>query len=195
MEALPLNREICSYPVKAGEVVLIALGALVLAASGLGGIWYKALKNAYTPQRAEAIARSIVEYQFPGAASGVFGLNLGGSRFAEVQSTQMPPDVILLVGVTTDPYAGSQMVSFAEDPNLPFRTTASRTLLKHFCGVKVPVLIEEGTQVLSNGSVLPAVRYGAHVTQGNVERWVQLTTNGSGFLEKAEQVFTTLKCK
>ncbi|GAB4156298.1 MAG: hypothetical protein Fur0046_36250 [Cyanobacteria bacterium J069] len=68
----------------------IALGGLLVIVGGIIGLGDKAVRNATDPARAEAIARSIVDYQIPGQVHGLFGLNLGSVKMGVV--TNAPPD-------------------------------------------------------------------------------------------------------
>ncbi len=92
--------EIPQYSVSVWEVILIAIGALILIGLGLFGLGVKVLNNAFNPLRAEKIAHSLIEYKIPGGSQGVFGINIGVAKLAWVRSTTNPPDVVLFVGKT-----------------------------------------------------------------------------------------------
>ena len=81
------------YPVSLWEGIGIAVGAVLLVAVGLAGLGIKALNNAFNPQRAEAIARSVITYQIPGGTEGLFGANLGGAKVAVVGSNAPPKGI------------------------------------------------------------------------------------------------------
>lgn len=203
MDDRQLNREICQYPVRVWEVVLIVMAAIGLISAGLVGLVMKALNNAFDPTRAEAIAHSLIEYQIPGGSQGIFGVNVGSAKLAWVRSTTNPPDVILFVGKTplnkdadnnefNDTLENTPSGSVDEN----FTVTASRVENKLFCGQSVPVTIEQGEQTLSNQpSPLPAIRYIASRTKGDTKQVVILTTNGKNAKGKATAVFNSLRCK
>jgi hypothetical protein len=68
------------------EGIAITAGALLLVVTGLAGLGVKALNNASDPGRAEAIAKSIMQYTLPGGSKGLFGTNIGGGKIAVVTS-------------------------------------------------------------------------------------------------------------
>lgn len=78
------------YPVTIWETIAITVSALLLMAVGLAGLMYKFFSNAADPQRATLIAQSLLSYDIPGGAQGVFGANLGGAKVAIVSSSSFP---------------------------------------------------------------------------------------------------------
>jgi hypothetical protein len=80
------NQSFIQYPVKIWEVIAIASGAILLVMTGLAGLGFKMVRNAFTPQRAEAIAKNLMQYTIPGGSQGAFGINLGGATIAVVTS-------------------------------------------------------------------------------------------------------------
>jgi len=197
------TNEIPQYSVSVWEVVLIAIGALILIGLGLFGLGIKVLNNAFNPLRAEKIAHSLIDYKIPGGSQGVFGINIGVAKLAWVRSTTNPPDVVLFVGKTplnreankTDLLDLSENPP-SEDANQDFIATASTTESKIFCGKPLPVTVEEGQQ--SFGDLLeplPAIRYIANTEQDNVEQVVVVTANGKTAKMRADQVFKSLRCK
>ncbi len=77
-------------PVTIWETIAIAAGAMLLVIIGLAGLMYKFFNNAADPQRASLIAHSLMDYQIPGKAQGIFGANLGGAKIAIVSSSTFP---------------------------------------------------------------------------------------------------------
>ncbi len=198
-----LNREICQYPVRVWEVILIVMGALGLISAGLAGLVMKALNNAFDSTRAEVIAQSLIDYQIPGGSQGIFGINVGSAKLAWVRSSADPPNVILFVGKTPLNKEGDNNEFNDSLENTPssnvdenFTVRTSRIENKQFCGRIVPVTIEQGTQTLSNQpSPLPAIRYIASTTRGDNKQVVILTANGENAKGKAATVFNSLRCK
>ncbi len=198
-----LNREICQYPVKVWEVILIVMGAMGLISVGLAGLVMKALNNAFDSTRAEVIAQSLIDYQIPGGSQGIFGINVGSAKLAWVRSSADPPNVILFVGKTPLNKEGDNNEFNDTLENTPsskvdenFTVSTSHIENKQFCGQIVPVTIEQGTQTLSNQpSPLPAIRYIASTTRGDSKQVVILTTNGENAKGKAATVFNSLRCK
>jgi hypothetical protein len=198
-----LNREICQYPVRVWEVILIVMGALGLISAGLAGLVMKALNNAFDSTRAEVIAQSLIDYQIPGGSQGIFGINVGSAKLAWVRSSADPPNVILFVGKTPLNKEGDNNEFNDSLENTPssnvdenFTVRTSRIENKQFCGQIVPVTIEQGTQTLSNQpSPLPAIRYIASTTRGDSKQVVILTANGENAKGKAATVFNSLRCK
>lgn len=75
------------YKVSIWEGLAVVGGAILIVAVGLAGLGLKALGNAFNPQRAEAIAQSVIGYQILGGSKGFFGANIGGGKIAVVTST------------------------------------------------------------------------------------------------------------
>lgn len=203
MENEQLNSEIPQYSVSVWEVIFIVIGAIALFGAACIGLGLKVLANAYNPTKAEAIAKSLIDYQIPGGSQGVFGINIGSAKLAWVRSATNPPDVILFVGKTplnkeTNENDSNQGLENppSDNVNEEFKATASRTENKVFCGKTVPVTIEEGQRTLGNPpSSVPAIRYTARTTEGNVERIVILIANGETAQAKAVSVFNSLRCR
>lgn len=81
------------YPVTLWEALAITIGAFALVAVGAIGLVYKFFDNASNPQRATAIADSLMQYRLPGKVQGVFGTNIGGGKVAIVSTSTFPRDV------------------------------------------------------------------------------------------------------
>ncbi|HEY9636208.1 MAG TPA: hypothetical protein V6D14_22570 [Coleofasciculaceae cyanobacterium] len=203
MDNQQLNNAIPQYSVRIWEVILIVMGAIALVGVGIIGLLTKASTNALDPARAEAIAKSLIDYNIPGGSQGVFGINIGSAKLAWVRSTSEPPDVILFVGktpITKETDKDQLNKGFENTPSnnidQEFTVTASRVENKQFCGKTIPVTVEEGTQAFSNQpSSVPAIRYTASTTEENIERRVILIANGNNAPQKANTVFRSLRCK
>jgi hypothetical protein len=202
MDNQQVDSEIPRYPVKVWELILIVMGAIGLISAALVGLGIKMLDIAFNPAKAEAIAKSLIDYKIPGGSQGVFGLNIGSVTVASVYSSTNPPDVVLVVGeipVTkeTDRESAQDFeVTPSDNAEGNFTVTTSRRENKAFCGKTVPILIEEGKQTFNNQpSPLPAIRYTARTIKKDVELVVILTTSGDGAKEKAVTVFNSLRCK
>lgn len=205
MDERQLNSEIPQYPVRVWEAILIVIGAIALIGAGLSGLALKASTNALDPKRAEAIAKSLIDYKIPGGSQGIFGINIGSAKLAWVRSSTTPPDVILFVSKTPinkDSDENELDRSFENSPSTSdnadqrFAVTTSRTENQVFCGKTVPVTIDEGQQTFSDRpSPLPAIRYTATITEDNIQRIVILIANGENAQEKATTIFNSLRCK
>ena len=196
-----LNSEIPQYRVRVVEVILIVMGAFALIGASMVGLGIKALNNAFNPARAEAIAKSIVDYQIPGGSKGSFGVNIGSAKIAWVQSVKSPPDVFLLVGkVPLNKETDREELNKGDEPSSDnsdeeLSVTSSYLENKVFCGKTIPVTIKEGEQTLTNyPSPLPAIRYIVSQTEADTQRIVILTANGTNAKEKAVAVFNSLRC-
>lgn len=208
-----------SYRVSIWEGIAIAVSAVLLTAVGLAGLSVKALNNAFDPQRAEAIARSMVDYAIPGGAKGLFGSNVGGGKMAVVGSTTQItatppnanpiaiPNVEFLIAQIPLPTGTDVEDEFSDEPFFPgfsfsnqtvdaFQVKGIRTEEQAFCGAIAPVKIEEGTLVLAD-QVAPvaAVRYEAKVTLNADEHIAIVSAAGEKAKENAAIVFQSLKCK
>lgn len=78
------------FQVTIWETIAISVGGVLLVAIGLAGLMYKFFSNAADPHRATTIAQSLIDYQIPGKAQGVFGANLGGAKVAIISSATFP---------------------------------------------------------------------------------------------------------
>ena len=212
-----------TYRVSIWEGVGILAGAACLVMFGLFGLVNKAARNASNPQRAEAIAQSLLSYRFPGESQGVFGVNIGSVKMAVVatpgidanaEGTVTAPDnaVELLVARTPLSYQTSidtsdanaetlNLISFAGfsvsyDLEGQFTSTTTRQERRQFCGVSVAVEIREGTVMPANTTTpVPAVRYEAIAPLDNWEHLVILTAIGQKSQQNAESVFQSLQCR
>lgn len=218
------NQSITQYPVKVWEAIAIASGAILLVMTGLAGLGFKMVRNAFTPQRAEAIAKNLMEYTIPGGSQGAFGLNLGGATIAVVTSHKSlnssskaspysgnaPPIVELIVAKTpldreTDETGSPQNfnpafsfsgLSFSYQSDNGFQSTDSRLENKQFCGATVPVTIQTGKQTFTDKPTsVPAIKYSLRLKRGNHQRLVVVTAIGDSAQKNAATVFKSLKCK
>lgn len=187
------------YRVSIWEFMAITAGAIILISLGCVGLGVKFVRNAFQPKRAEAIVRNIMEYQIPDGAQGLFGVNIGSGKIGVLGSTDAQSEVQLLVGkFSIDSLNKTNDIT--EIVNNMFNdldnVTASRTENKNFCGVSVPVKIDEGELTLPNQTLpISAVRYTAKATFEDSERLVILLINGPNAETKAAQIFNSLKCK
>ncbi|HEY9725498.1 MAG TPA: hypothetical protein V6D50_03530 [Chroococcales cyanobacterium] len=202
MDNSQVDSEISRYPVRVWEVILILIGAMALISAACFGLGIKVLNNAFNPARAEAIAKSLLDYKIPGGSQGIFGLNIGSVTVASVYSHTTPPDVVLVVGEIpltreTDRESAQDFeVTPSDNAEGNFTVTASHTENKAFCGKTVPVLIEQGKQTFNNQpSPFPAIRYSVRTVVEDVELVVILTTSGDEAKEKVVTVFNSLRCK
>lgn len=205
------------YPVSLWESIGIAIGAVLLVAVGLAGLGVKALNNAFNPQRAEAIARSVITYQIPGGTEGLFGANLGGAKIAVVSSTASPqgiapetsplPAIELLVARIPASQETEEIVpqetaaneffsgfSFSYQVEGVFQVRQAATEYKSFCGSVVPVTVTRGDLTLPNQSTIPALKYEASIDRTTESYMAIITAVGQSAEKQAEEVFSSLKC-
>ena len=211
------------YTVTIWETIAITVGAGVLVAIGLAGLGFKALNNAFSPGRAEAIARSIMTYEIPNESEGLFGANVGGARVAVVASTTLPkglpdspalnsspipPAIELLVAripvsQETEEFGSSAAAtteffsgfSFSYQVEGAFAENEARIEYREFCGAVTPIAIQEGTLTLPDQRTrLPAVKYKINVDRDTDNYIANLTTVGQDAEQDAEAVFKSLRC-
>lgn len=218
------NQSITQYPVKVWEVIAIASGGILLVMTGLAGLGLKMVRNAFEPQRAEAIGQNLMQYTIPGGSQGAFGLNLGGATIAVVTSNKSldnrsqaspysgkaPPIVELIIAKTppdreTDENGDPQNfnpafsfsgLSFSYQSDNGFQATDSRIENKQFCGGTVPVTIQEGKQTFTDKPMsVQAIKYSVRLKREKHQRLVVVTAIGDNAQNNAEIVFKSLKCK
>ncbi len=200
------------------EGIAIAAGAVLLIATGLAGLGVKALNNAFDPQRAKAIAQSLMEYEIPGGYRGVFGANIGGGKIAVVASTASvrgkdnelqsnpPPAIELLIAKVprqADPSDGEDSssvkffpgFSFSYQAEESFQITNSHTEERPLCGVNTPVLIQEGWLTVSGAAPVPGMKYQASVVLDTDNHIAIISTLGQKAQANAAEVFNSLDCK
>lgn len=211
------------YTVTIWETIAITVGAVVLVAIGFAGLGFKALNNAFSPGRAEAIARSIMTYDIPNGSEGLFGANVGGARVAVVASTTLPtglpnspvlsdssipPAIELLVAripvsqETEEFDSGTPATteffagfSFSYQVEGAFEVSESRREYRDFCGATTPITVQEGTLTLPDQHTrLPAVKYKINVDRDTDNYIANLTTVGQDAEQNVETVFKSLRC-
>jgi len=183
------------------DLVMIMGGAIALVATGLIGLGFKAYNNALDPRRAEAVAKSMIDYHISSGSQGKFGIKFAGIKLAIVNGKTSPPDVIILViktplnRDTNDP---------DEDDNLQrrlrgqteeeFQVMSSRTEIKKFCNQNLNVTIDQGT-LENQDKTVPAVQYSASTTLNNEKLIVVVQALGKNANQKALAVFQSIRCK
>lgn len=212
-----------SHSVSIWESIAIALGAVALVTIGLMGLGVKALNNAYDPERAEAIARSVITYTIPGGAKGLFGANVGGAKVAIVASNRLPPGVTLppAAAVASPPPAIELLVaripvsqeteeinpeeevanqffsgfSFSYQTEGVFQVVETHTTYGVFCGVLVPMTVQQGRLILPDQSTTAAAKYEMRVDRETSKYIAILTAVGEDAEEKANAVLQSLQCQ
>lgn len=185
------------------EFLAISAGGALLVGVGLTGLGTKALNSATDPRRSEAIAKSIVEYRIPGGSKGAFGAKIGGIRVALITNTTTPPDTELFVAqIPEDEEIDKTQLpetfgdTSPDRPKEQFKAISTRMENKTFCGMTVPVTIQEGELSWQGATLtLPAIRYSTSALFRNSERLVQLTTTGEQAMQRAVTIFDSLKCQ
>jgi hypothetical protein len=185
------------------EFLAISVGGALLVGAGLTGLGAKALDSATDPQRAEAIAKSILDYSIPGGSKGTFGAKIGGIRVALITSTSTPPDSELFIAqipedeeIDKNQLPGSLGGKGSELSKEQFKAIATRMENKSFCGIPVTVTVQEGELSWQGATLtMSAVRYRASVVFKNGERLVQLTTSGNQAYQRAATIFDSLRCQ
>ncbi|MBD2578416.1 hypothetical protein [Oscillatoria sp. FACHB-1406] len=204
------------------EGVAIAAGAVLIVTTALAGLWLKAFNNSFDPERAEAIAKSLITYDIPGGSRGVIGVNIGGSKTAFVTSKAIPPELKDLtqleasnraevqlwlarvpVRKETDaedaPERADKSLALSSGAQNGFQVTARRTEQQYFCGHLVLVRIASGQMNFTDRGVsVPALLYDASVTIDSLTRnqyQVSLLVLGRDRETKARKVFNSLECK
>lgn len=185
------------------EFLAISAGGALLVGVGLTGLGTKALNSATDPRRSEAIAKSIVEYRIPGGSKGAFGAKIGGIRVALITNTTTPPDTELFVAqIPEDEEIDKTQLpetfgdTSPDRPKEQFKAISTRMENKTFCGMTVPVTIQEGELSWQGATLtLPAIRYSTSALFRNSERLVQLTTTGEQAMPRAVTIFDSLRCQ
>jgi hypothetical protein len=191
------------YSVSWWEFLGISIGAVLLIGAGVVSLGMKALHNASNPQRSEAVARSIFDYQIPGGSKGAFNSQIGGVRAALIMSNTSTPDVELFVAqVAADEEVDRTQLSLKLGDTMPdhgdeqFKAISTRVENKTLCGLTIPVTVQEGDLTWqANASPLPAIRYSAVAAFKRSDRIVQLTTSGARAKQNAATIFESLKCQ
>lgn len=196
-----LSNGIPDCPVRVWEVLLIIVGAFALIGTALVGLGTKTLTNIFTPARAEAIAKSLFDYQIPGKSQGVVGVNFGSKKIAIINSRKNPPDVSLFISkVPTEQIKDENSlnldIALQEIYQGTFIETASTVETHELCGKDITVYIQEGKQIFSDqNQEIPAIRYMAKVTDNGVEKNVNIIANSENAKNKAAKVFDSLECR
>lgn len=181
-------------------VTLILLGGIFIT---LGYLGKKALDTMMNPEEAEKTAKSIMEYDIPNGSKGVFLINVGNVKMAQVVSNNEPPEVELTLGEVTGDFAGKEeemqksLENKAQQNNKNnFKVESNRTEKKQLCNQEISVKIEEGKVTQSSESeAIPAVNYEAQIINNNKMQIVMLQTRGTEAKAKADKIFASLECK
>jgi len=184
---------------------MLLLGGLVIAGIVGGAAWFimNELNFSFSPQKAEDLAQSMMDYEMPGEARGlVSSADFLGAEIAVVQSLEADDTTTLMLG-KVPPAAqdewGTQSEDFLQifeeedilavtEVNVESTVTESRSL----CGETATVRVSEGTEQFTNK---PASVYEAIVTKDGLLYMVSLTATGPNHQTAADQVFSSLDCK
>lgn len=200
MEQEKSNSEIPHYPVRIWELLLIITGAFGLVSIALIGLGSKMLNNMFNPVKAEAIAKSLFDYEIPNGSVGKVGVNIGEKKMAIVNSLTNPPDTMLFVSKLPveqiKPENSLDLdILFQDLFQDSFEPTTYSVENKQLCGKTVPVSIQEGEEIIDNQIPIPVIRYIAKVIDNGVEKNVDILVNGENAKDKATKVFNSLQCR
>ena len=202
------------------ETIAIVAGAAFLVAIGLAGLGVKAINNAFEPERAEAIARSIITYDLP-ESQGRFGTNLGGARMAVIASRNLPTElsppstedasfpaaIELLIARTPISQESEEIPSDSEISHEffsgfsflypvegAFEITNSRIEYREFCGGVAPVVVQIGMLTIPEQSPVRAVRYGV-LADRDPDRFLTVSAAvGLAAPDNALNLFRSIRC-
>ncbi len=195
------NHPKSEYPVKLWEFIFIIMGAFGLVSTAMIGLGSKVIKNMFTPTRAEAIAKSLFDYQIPGDSQGIVGVNFGSKKIAIINSRKTPTEISLFMSkAPTEQIKDEESlkldIALQEIYQGSFITSSEKVENKELCGKLVPVSIQVGKHILGEQSTqLDAIRYMAKITDNGIERSVNIIANGKNAQEKSAKVFKSLECK
>jgi hypothetical protein len=200
MKELP--SKIPQYKVSFWETSAILLGAIALTGIGLTGLGMKYLRNAATPQRAEAIAKNIMKYSLPEGSQSLLGLNIAGAKVALIASETEEPEIQLLVArIPVDQEAKRRQIERFLDgialgaDEKEFKVSETQTENRQLCGADIPVTVRTGQLKIPGSESKPAVTYQAKVSWGDSRYVVNLLTSGDKSEQTATTVFNSLQCQ
>lgn len=182
--------------------VMLIGGAIALVTTGILGLGIKAYNNALDPKRAEAVAKSIIDYRIPAGSQGKFGIKVAGIKLAIVHSKTSPPDVEIFV-MQTPLNRDTRQQEELERLRTPIEPTPTQFEVYsttqqnlQFCNKPLNVTIYEGSYTLENqSSTLPAVQFSASTIINNERLIVEVQALGKNAKQKALAVFKSIKCK
>jgi len=188
--------------VKLLDWVMIIGGAIALVTTGIIGLGIKAYNNALDPKRAEAVAKSIIDYRIAGGSEGEFGIKFAGIKLAKVHSKTSPPDVEIFI-MQTPLNRDTQNQEDIERLKTPIKLTptefeivSSSSQNLKFCNQPLDVTIDEGNYTLEDQTTnIPAVRYSASTIINEQRLIVEVQAMGKNAKQKALAIFKSIKCK
>ncbi|XWK87511.1 MAG: hypothetical protein U7127_25480 [Phormidium sp.] len=188
--------------VKLLDWVMIIGGAIALVTTGIIGLGMKAYSNALDPKRAEAVAKSIIDYRIPGGSQGEYGIKFAGIKLAKVQSKTSPPDVEIFVMQTplnrdTQNQEDIERLTTPLQPTpTEFEVVSSYSQNMKFCGKPIDVTIEQGIYSLEDrSSNIPAIQFTASTIVNDERLIVEVQAIGKNAKQKALAVLNSIKCK
>ncbi|MFB2839566.1 hypothetical protein [Floridanema evergladense] len=190
--------------VKLLDWVMIIGGAIAIGTTGIIGLGIKAYNNALDPQRAEAVAKTMINYRIPGGSQGKFGIKFAGMKLAIVHSKTSPPDVEIFVMQTplnrdTQNQEDIERIRTPLEPTpIEFEVTSSSIQKLKFCNIPMDVTIDQGDYTLEKDdqtSIVPAVQYSASTIKNEQRLIVEVQALGKNAKQKALAVFQSIKCK
>lgn len=213
------SKELPEFDVSVWEGIAVATGFVLLMAVGMIGLGLKFVGNSVDPQRAEAIAQSLMSYDIPSGPTGLFGTNIGAAKIALVGSratltvrganqasielpkielfvARTPIDSKLNAATSTEALQSASGLSFSYQPSSAFEVVTTQTEQRSLCGSLVPVRIETGRLIIGELSGwVPAIRYDSGVMLDEYVHLVTLYALGEDAQSDAEQVFDSLQCQ
>ncbi|HLO89498.1 MAG TPA: hypothetical protein VK203_31435 [Nostocaceae cyanobacterium] len=179
-------------------------GALVIGIGLLAALVYtvqKTLNLSLDPQKAEEIAKSIVDYEIPGGSRGLVALDIQGMKIAGVASASDAQAVMLMVlqapnqgNLSSEELQESIEQSRKNQNTGQFESKSKRQEKKQLCGQNTSITISEG-ELTNTLTRIPAITYEANINHEGKVLYIYLQTSGEKAQDDANQVFNSLKCK
>ena len=178
-------------------------GTLLLGIGLIGGLIYYGLSKlnvSFDSQKAETVAKSIVDYKIPGGSRGFVSAKIQEIELAGVTSAENFGDVLLVVARFPKGTASIEDVKKAIQQSMTnqnsgqFEVKSEHQETEKLCGQDVSVTISTGESTSGSNSV-PTLNYQAAVTSGDKVLYIDLKTEGKEAKTNATEIFNSLQCK
>ncbi|MDJ0727045.1 MAG: hypothetical protein QNJ38_18245 [Prochloraceae cyanobacterium] len=172
----------------------------ILAIAGLGYFIYTNLQFSTDPQKVEARAKAIFDYEISGGSRGLLTFEILDIKFAQVTNITTSPQVVLTVGQTPQKLSGDLQeisISIQQAQDLDLNIESEEIADRQLCGQTVQVLIQKGKFNFQKRFKEPkqASSHTAIVNYNDTGRFVWVLAVGEESEAEATKVFDSLECK
>lgn len=183
------------------EMTAISFGAIALIGAAVLGLVNKLTTNMHQPQRAEKIAKHLIDYQFPDKSMGQMGLSIGAESFAVVTDRAQDPSLRLFVQASPVDWVERTSTLVREYAlgagwRGKWDSVTDENKSVRYCNQTVNLEISRGLWAIDETTpALNAIEYTLDVTVNDYDQTIRILATGLNAETRAKQLLDSIQCR